>query len=104
MSVLATGPTTPVPYKALPTMAAYLRVAAMSVAAYEYAASCATLPFIKAHSRPVFSLPSLQNIACIHPLIVGGKGVDTNSRRYSPDRSALDSIGLVPFVLIRHDF
>jgi hypothetical protein len=54
MSNLATNPAISPSMSALST-AAYMRIASLSIAAYEYVASRLSLPFIVTHAGSVFS-------------------------------------------------
>jgi hypothetical protein len=58
-----------------------LRVVSISIAAYEYVASCPSLPLIEAHILPAICLLSLGNIVCISRPTEGGKKVNTSLRR-----------------------
>ena len=62
---------------------AYLRIASLSIAAYEYVASCVSLPFMMTHLQQVISSPSLRNIGCTPILIERGKKVNAGLRRSS---------------------
>jgi hypothetical protein len=63
------------------TTAAYLRIASLAIAAYEYVVSHVLVTFVITQSQPVFSSPSRQNIVCTSPLIEGGRKLRTSSRR-----------------------
>jgi hypothetical protein len=62
-------------------IATYLRVASMSIAAYEYVASRISPPLIVTHVRPATSAPSLWNFDCTSLLIESGKKLDVHSQR-----------------------
>jgi hypothetical protein len=83
---------------------AHLRVASLSIAAYEYVSGSVSL-LIVTHIRPAISLPSLWNIGCIGPSIEAGKKTGASSWRYtSLDLDTLHTrLRLLElFILIRH--
>jgi hypothetical protein len=88
------------------TANADLRVASLSIAAYECVSSCVSLPLIVTHILPAISLPSLWNIGCTKLPIEGCKNICASLRRYNPDldipvtRCTL----LILFILIRYVF
>ena len=84
MGVLATGTTISPSQEAL-SADAYLRIASLSIAAYEYVANCVSLPVIMTHLRQVISSPSLRNIGCTPLLIEKGIKINVCSRRLSFD-------------------
>jgi hypothetical protein len=63
MDLLATGTSINASQGAI-TTATSMRVAPMSVAAYEYAVKCISLSVVVTHVLPAISLPSLWNIGC----------------------------------------
>jgi hypothetical protein len=86
------------------TTASDLRVASLSLAAYECVASCVSLPLIVTHTRPAISSPSLWNIGCTGPLVDACKKVDASLLRYVFNWNTFDSDSklFILFILIRH--
>jgi hypothetical protein len=84
------------------TAATSIRIASMSIAAYEYAANCISLSIIITHVLPAISLPFHWNIGYTSLLINLGKKGDANSLRQAFNRRTFDSLGLILFILIRH--
>jgi hypothetical protein len=87
------------------TVATNLRIASLSIAAYEYVASI-SLPLVVTHTWPAISSPSLWNIGCIDPPIEAGKKTDATLQRYSIDLIMWDTSCrlLTLFILIRYVF
>jgi hypothetical protein len=83
-----------------------LRVASLSIAAYEYVSSCVSPPISVIHIRPAISLPSLWNIGCTGPLIEACKKIAASFWRYSLDLDTLHTRRtlLILFILIRYVF
>jgi hypothetical protein len=81
-----------------------LRVASLSIAAYEYVSSCVSPPLSVTHIRPAISLPFLWNIGCTSPIIETSKKIAASFWRYSLDLYTLHTRLrlLILFILIRH--
>jgi hypothetical protein len=79
-----------------------IRIASMSIAAYEYAANYISLSIIITHVLPAISLPSHWSIGYTSLLINLGKKGDANSPRQAFNQRTSDSLGLILFILIRH--
>jgi len=71
------------------TTATNLRIASLSIAAYEYVYSCVSPPISMIHIWPAISLPSLWNIGCTGPPIEAGKKVAGSLWRYNFDLDTL---------------
>ena len=81
-----------------------LRVASLTIAAYEYVVGCRSGPLVGTHIRLVISSPSLQNTGYISPLITEGERLQIMQRVSNNFTLVTDSSGLVLFVLIRQVF